>query len=407
MGFCASEGKVLSVGFDASLRLLDEETAKLLAGGRVSNRIGDGGGLTACHLDIPRARATVGSSTGDVICFKVQTSPCAFEFLAAAKVHPQEPVAAIQATKSQLFIGHGDVVSLYTFVPGPRDRAEAKAAQTLLRAGGQLVSQLEAHRAVVSMRLDLDRKRLLVGYQLAIIAWDLNTGRALCAWAAHLGGVAALTFLPSSDGLLLLSAGDSGNVKLWSLPGNECFQFWSSASDGGERGDEYASEGVSGLGSGRLLGVGEGSRVEDGGGGREDVGPFPAGCGSANLGSRSGGGSPSAASFPPCARVCGAAASFPDDRPDRDAQPLPVAAISPAVAQPPAARSPPSHVSKLVSQTSRPDDHAELPSTPDARSKNQSSLKSALPAFARASSDDEDEDEDTSMFLAEISQALR
>ncbi|PHJ17376.1 wd g-beta repeat-containing protein [Cystoisospora suis] len=213
----SKQKRLLSLGFDGAIRVVEIGNHQVLSGGRLTKRLGSGVHLTVGHFDDESDTAYLGTSGGQVLVYGVKNNPPTF--VQGLTVHPVYPVEALCMDKMYLFVGHGEYVSVISIEQRRAEQKFSKVAILTLR---------DSPSPVLSMAYDSLEKRLFVGYDPAIAWWSIDSGQPLCVWEAHGGGVHHLAFTDRAD--IIISGGDSGNTKVWRLPPAKDLQLWQPAS---------------------------------------------------------------------------------------------------------------------------------------------------------------------------------
>ncbi|CBZ54073.1 conserved hypothetical protein [Neospora caninum Liverpool] len=209
----SKQKRLLSLGFDGAIRVIDIATHQMLSGGRLTRRLGAGAHLTVGHFDDETDTVYLGTSGGQVLVFAVKSNPPSF--IQGLTVHPVYPVETLIVDKQYMFLGHGEYVSVISVEQRRTEQKFSKVAVLTLK---------ENPSPVLSMVYDPTEKRLLVGYDPAIAWWSIESGQPLCVWEGHGGGVHQLLLTDRSD--IIISGGDSGNTKVWRLPPAQDLRLW-------------------------------------------------------------------------------------------------------------------------------------------------------------------------------------
>ncbi|PFH34966.1 WD domain, G-beta repeat-containing protein [Besnoitia besnoiti] len=225
----SKQKRLLSLGFDGAIRVIDIATHQMLCGGRLTRRLGSGVHLTTGHFDDETDTVYLGTSSGQVLVYAVKSNPPSF--VQGLTVHPVYPVEALIVGKMYMFVGHGEYVSVVSVEQRRMEQKFSKVAVLTLR---------DNPSPVLSLVYDPEEKRLLVGYDPAIAWWSIESGQPLCVWEGHGGGVHQLLLTDRSD--IVVSGGDSGNTKVWRLPPPKELRLWQPPSMG-DRGSAASSNG--------------------------------------------------------------------------------------------------------------------------------------------------------------------
>ncbi|CEM18623.1 unnamed protein product [Vitrella brassicaformis CCMP3155] len=203
---------LLSIGFDATIRLVKVSTREVVSGGRLAKRL-DGKHLTVAALDEPARRAFLGTSGSDVLIYDVSGNPP--HFLHALTVMSSGPISWLNLSESHLWVGHDEFVTCY----GMEDKTYEKRMPRM----AQYVSNLEGGRQVRGGCVIPADKRLIVAYEGGVVVYSLSSGTATMAFAPHDGRTTEVLALPAGvyDGsTTILTAGVDGKVKyvFWHPP---------------------------------------------------------------------------------------------------------------------------------------------------------------------------------------------
>lgn len=217
----ASPRRLLSLGFDTAMRIVDVGNHELLCGGRLMKRLRkESDYLSSGLLDDPGGRAFIGTSGGDVFILDVSKNPP--DFLHTLELN-SKPVSSLCAVESRLLIAHGDRISVMSFEEKGQERRSTRLAVYRSR------HMRESDVSILSMAMAPERKLLFGGYSDGSVAvWSTREGEALIVFRAHPGNCTGVAWVEDEKwGTALLTAGDDGKVTTWNLGGtDEDFVLW-------------------------------------------------------------------------------------------------------------------------------------------------------------------------------------
>lgn len=217
----ASPRRLLSLGFDTAMRVIDLETRQLLCGGRLLKRLKtEQDYLTCGYLDEERDRVFIGSSGGDLFVFDIATNPP--KFLHSLEMSTK-PVSMLCHSGTSLFVGHGDGISVLSFEePGHEQRmrrTHSYSSKHLHYEGLTILSVADApHRGLV-----------FGGYSDGSVAmWMSGDTESCMVLKAHESDVTNVAWIEDAPwGPALFTAGGDGKVTTWRLVGGpDDFVFW-------------------------------------------------------------------------------------------------------------------------------------------------------------------------------------
>jgi len=227
-----SPRRLLSLGFDTAMRVVDVTTKELKCGGRLTKRLKcESDYLTSGFLDDERDRAFIGTSGGEVFVLDIAQNPPGF---AKTLDMGSKPVSSMCGTREHLYVAHCDCVSVFSL--------EAKGQETKM-------TKLGSHRAkylctgeatILSVAAAPERHLVFGGYSDGSLAvWTTRQSEAFMVTQAHDCDLTMLSWVQDGTapwGPALLSGGGDGKVTTWALGGTEDdYALWSPhgiASDG-------------------------------------------------------------------------------------------------------------------------------------------------------------------------------
>mmetsp|Transcript_108083 Transcript_108083/g.187531 ORF Transcript_108083/g.187531 Transcript_108083/m.187531 type:complete len:539 (-) Transcript_108083:77-1693(-) len=218
----ASSRRLLSIGFDCAMRVIDVRTREPICGGRLAKRLkSELDYLTTGYLDDEQERAFIGTSGGDLFIYDVSKNPP--NFLHSIEL-TSKPVAAICRSLETFLVAHGDCVSVFSY-----------ETKTLERR----MSRLGCHRAkhlcqeettILSLEVAPSQHLVFGGFSDGSVAiWLNREPEAFVVFHAHQCDTTKLVWVESEPwGPALLTGGGDGKVVTWSLTGSEeDYTFWS------------------------------------------------------------------------------------------------------------------------------------------------------------------------------------
>eukprot|EP00931_Biecheleriopsis_adriatica_P052216 TRINITY_DN30355_c0_g1_i1.p1 TRINITY_DN30355_c0_g1~~TRINITY_DN30355_c0_g1_i1.p1 ORF type:complete len:560 (+),score=112.40 TRINITY_DN30355_c0_g1_i1:98-1777(+) len=209
-----SSRRLLSVGFDTAMRVVDVRSRDLLCGGRLLKRLrSEMDYLTSCYLDDERDRAFIGTSGGDLFVLDISQNPP--NFLQMVDM-TSKPVTSIAVTQEHLLVAHCDCVSVMS---------------PLTKGQEQRISKLHSHRAkhlhgsevsILSVAAALERGLIFGGYSDGSVAvWKTTDAEAMLVLQAHQSDTTCIVWLEDLPwGPVLYTGGGDGKVTSWCLSGN-------------------------------------------------------------------------------------------------------------------------------------------------------------------------------------------
>jgi len=219
---CASRRRLLSIGFDTAMRVIDIKTRELVCGGRLLKRLrSEMHYLTSAYLNDDQDRAFIGTSGGDLFILDIQRNPP--NFLHTLQMTEDKPVSAIVVFKENLLVAHNDCVCVFTF--------EKKGVE-------KRMSRLGCHRAkylhssevsILSIAAAPERDLIFGGFSDGSVAvWSTHESEAFMVLQAHQCDTSVLVWLGCAPwGPALYSGGGDGKVTMWTLGGSpEDYVFW-------------------------------------------------------------------------------------------------------------------------------------------------------------------------------------
>jgi len=217
----ASPRRLLSLGFDTAMRVVDVGNHELVCGGRLMKRLRkESDYLSSGHLDDAGGRAFIGTSGGDVFILDVSKNPP--DFLHTLELN-SKPVSSLCAVESRLLIAHGDRISVMSFEEKGSERRSTRLAVYRAR------NMREGEVSILSMTMAPERMLLFGGYSDGSVAvWSTRESEALVVFRAHPGNCTGVAWVEGEPwGTALLTAGDDGKVTTWNLGGtDEDFVLW-------------------------------------------------------------------------------------------------------------------------------------------------------------------------------------
>jgi len=217
----SSPRRLLSLGFDTAMRVIDVRSRELVCGGRLMKRLrSEMDYLTSGYLDDQQDRAFIGTSGGDLFILDISRNPPGF-------LHEMEmsskPVSAMCIAKETLLVAHGDCISVFSFESKGNERR-------MTRLGGHQSKHLQAEEVtVLSVAAAPERGLVFGGFSDGSVAiWSTKESEAFIVLHAHQSEATQLVWLEGPPwGPALLTGGGDGKVTTWSLAGSEeDYVFW-------------------------------------------------------------------------------------------------------------------------------------------------------------------------------------
>lgn len=234
----ASSRRLLSLGFDTAMRVVDVRTREMLCGGRLLKRLrSEMDYLTSGFLDCEQDRVFIGTSGGDLFILDISRNPPGF-------VHTvdlgAEPISMMCAMRESFLIAHGSAISMYSL--------EGKTMERRMTRLGALQSKhLYAGEAnILSLTTAPSRGLVFGGYSDGSVAiWSSRESEAFIVFRAHQCDTTQLVWVEEGPwGPALFTGGGDGKVITWRMAGNEeDFSFWSP--QGVENDELFSLEGIS------------------------------------------------------------------------------------------------------------------------------------------------------------------
>mmetsp|Transcript_45660 Transcript_45660/g.105480 ORF Transcript_45660/g.105480 Transcript_45660/m.105480 type:complete len:538 (-) Transcript_45660:61-1674(-) len=218
----ASPRRLLSLGFDTAMRVIDVRSRELVCGGRLLKRLkSEMDYLTSGYLDDERDRAFVGTSGGDIFILDISRNPP--HFLHTVEL-TSKPASAMCAVRDRFLVAHGDCVSVLSF--------ESKGSERrIARLGAHRAKHLqEGEVTILSMAAAPERQLVFGGYSDGSVAiWSSHESEAVVVLRAHQCDTTQISWLEGTAwGPALFTGGGDGKVTTWSLAGtsDEELVFW-------------------------------------------------------------------------------------------------------------------------------------------------------------------------------------
>lgn len=218
----ASSRRLLSIGFDCAMRVIDVRTRDPICGGRLAKRLkSELDYLTTGYLDDEQERAFIGTSGAEVFIYDVSKNPPAF--LHSIELS-SKPVAAICRSLETCLIAHADCVSVFSF--------ESKSLERRMsRLGCHRTKHLcQEETTILSLEVAPSQHLVFGGFSDGSVAiWLNREAEAFVVFNAHQCDTTKLVWVESEPwGPALLTGGGDGKVVTWSLTGSEeDYTFWS------------------------------------------------------------------------------------------------------------------------------------------------------------------------------------
>jgi len=217
----ASPRRLLSLGFDTAMRVVDVGNHELVCGGRLMKRLRkESDYLSSGLLDDTGGRAFIGTSGGDIFILDVSKNPPDFLHTMELK---SKPVSSLCAVETRLLIAHGDRISVMSFEEKGSERRSTQLSVYIAR------HMREGEVSILSMAMAPERMLLFGSYSDGSVAvWSTRESEALVVFRAHPGNCTGVAWVEGEPwGTALLTAGDDGKVTTWNLGGtDDDFVLW-------------------------------------------------------------------------------------------------------------------------------------------------------------------------------------
>lgn len=207
----ASPRRLLSLGFDTAMRVIDVHTRELRCGGRLSKRMrSEADYPMSGYLDDAQDRAFVGTSAGDVLILDISRNPPSF--LQVLELE-SAPVAMISTLRERLLVAHGDCISVWGL-------GEGSSSERLPKLGCHRCRNLSGDEVTIcSVASAPDRDLIFGGFSDGSLAIWGEESEALVVIKAHQYEVNHLCWVNAASwGPMLLTGGGDGKVTMWRMP---------------------------------------------------------------------------------------------------------------------------------------------------------------------------------------------
>jgi len=218
----ASPRKLLSLGFDTAMRIIDINTRELTCGGRLLKRLrSEMDYLTSGYLDDVQDRAFIGTSGGDLFILDISRNPPSF-------LHTVElgakPVSSMCVVRDNFLVANGDCISVMSMESKGQERR-------ITRVGTHRSKHLCAGEVcILCMAAAPERQLIFGGYSDGSVAiWSTRESEAFVVVRAHPCDTSQVVWIEDAPwGPALLTGGGDGKVITWSMTANaEDYAFWS------------------------------------------------------------------------------------------------------------------------------------------------------------------------------------
>lgn len=218
----ASPRKLLSLGFDTAMRVIDIRSRELLCGGRLLKRLrSEMDYLTAGCLDDEKDLAFIGTSGGDIFVFDISKNPPVYLY---SMEMSSKPVSAMLFMRENFLVAHGDCVTVLN------DNRSAERRATKLRS--HRAKYLHVDEVIIlSLATSEERQLIFGGYSDGSVAvWSCRDSEAFLVMRTHQSETTQLEWLDKPPwGPVLFTGGGDGKVTMWNLKATEeDVTFWSS-----------------------------------------------------------------------------------------------------------------------------------------------------------------------------------
>mmetsp|Transcript_22558 Transcript_22558/g.64986 ORF Transcript_22558/g.64986 Transcript_22558/m.64986 type:complete len:564 (+) Transcript_22558:112-1803(+) len=240
-----SPRRLLSLGFDTAVRVIDIATQNLLCGGRLMKRLrSEADYLTCGILDDEQDRAFIGTSGGDIFVLDISRNPP--NFLHTVQLG-SKPISKMCVSKDRLLVATGAGVIAVSYEEKGKEERMSKLGRY---SGKQLIDD---EVSILSVASAPERDLIFGGFSDGTVAiWLGQQQEALIALAAHSDSVTQVAWVEEAPwGPALFTAGGDGKTSTWLLSGSvEDYVFWSpQALIGGALTESFGSVGAQVIGS--------------------------------------------------------------------------------------------------------------------------------------------------------------
>lgn len=216
-----SPRRLLSLGFDTAMRVIDVRRHELVCGGRLAKRLkGEMDYLTTGYLDDDQDRAFIGTSGGDMFILDISQNPPGFQHTIELS---QKPVTAMCLMKESFLVAHGELVTALSYERKTMERRTS-------RLGSYRSKHLCADEvAVLSLEAAPSRQLIFGAFSDGAVAiWSVREAEAFVVFRAHQGETSKLVWVDRGPwGPCLLTGGGDGKVITWTLAiSEEDLCFW-------------------------------------------------------------------------------------------------------------------------------------------------------------------------------------
>eukprot|EP00922_Rhytidocystis_sp_ex-Travisia-forbesii_P072453 GHVS01108002.1.p1 GENE.GHVS01108002.1~~GHVS01108002.1.p1 ORF type:complete len:705 (+),score=125.40 GHVS01108002.1:169-2283(+) len=226
--FARYEDFILSVALDSSIRLIDTSTNKIKSGGRLAKRLRNGEDMVTsaalCGHYAGILLALIGTSSGDLLVFRVDTNPPAY--IETIQIDKGSTISTIYTHDNTVMLGHGHHVTCWSLKLLNSNKQEQQL-KLVKRAHFSAPAAIGYDSTVSALICDAPARRLVVGYQCgAILVWSLSCGQCVMSVQAHALKVSCIQRLAEN---VYITGSDEGNVKIWHVPADSDsrWQTWS------------------------------------------------------------------------------------------------------------------------------------------------------------------------------------
>lgn len=217
-----SPRRLLSLGFDTAVRVIDTNTRALLCGGRLLKRLrSESDYLTCGILDDAQDRAFIGTSGGDVFILDISRNPP--NFLHTLQFG-SKAIPKMCRTRDRLLVAAGASVAVISF----EDKGKE---ERMARLGNYSCKHLpDDEVSLLSVTVAPERGLIFGGYDDGCVAvWSDRETEAIMVLKAHSNDVTHLAWSAALPwGPALFTGGGDGKVTTWLLSGSEeDYVLWS------------------------------------------------------------------------------------------------------------------------------------------------------------------------------------
>jgi len=210
--FCAGE-RLLSLGYDCAMRLIDIRNLQVVSGGRLSKRLENAYLTTGILVN---HHVVLGSSEGDIIIYGIASNPP--QFRSQCRVTSKSSVNEFSFfSEDDLLVAHGDCVSVYSVATDSADCVITRRFD--LRC-------LYQSPEVTLQSCSSNPHYVFGAYSNgSVVAWDWIEKEPIFAVRAHEKGCRRVKWVEPPWGPGFITGGGDGKLKSWTFP-DTGYEIW-------------------------------------------------------------------------------------------------------------------------------------------------------------------------------------